>query len=440
MSFRSWPLMLSCHQPFLCCYKVRAARATTSIAPTGDPTAMSAEPDDALFRGKPPQHAGYVAICLGFGAGFSWEMAMITLWSFSKAAIEKASVPTSLVVLTDTPQLLERHRAAIPSLRVQTYNLTVLRKVERIERTLAPPDAGWFRFPLQATYVQRFCRDAELVLLFDLKDVLFQSSPFALAPRSNNGRPLDTLTSFTEMWQLRRGSWNHKKMAPFNRSYPQLINRIIDQKPLGLNDGLLMGPPRVVTRYVRELSSGVLGLKPAPAQLEGLDQGLHNILVYKTKLPMNQREGGPREESASTAVPPHTIIAMNLQGNCPVLTMHMIDPNIYSCDSVDRAVPGSSIFRLRSVASGEPFVMVHQWNRAPETVQRAVLCHHRHLLSMSKLRCGPTTSCAPWKPEKLLVQPDEREVLQKFAYPRSWRGWCPGKKCITEDTDKIGLL
>ena len=403
---------------------------------------MSAEPDDALFPfGEPPQHVGHVAICLGFGTGFSWEMGMITLWSFFKAALEKASVPTSLVVLTDTPQLLERHRAAIPRLQVQTYNLSVLRNVERIERTLAPPDAGWFRFPLQATYVQRFCRNAELVLLFDLKDVLFQSSPFALAPRSKiDGRPLDTLTSFTEMWQLRRGSWNHKKMVPFNRSFPQLINGILDRKLLGLNNGLLMGPPRVVKRYVRELSGGVLGLTPAPAQLEGLDQGLHNILVYKTKLQINQREEGPREESASAAVPPHTIIAMNLQGNCPVLTMHMIDPNIYSCDSVDRAVPGSSIFRLRSVASGEPFVMVHQWNRAPETVQRAVLCHHRHLLSMSLLRCGPSTSCAPWKPEKVLVQQDEREVLQKFAYPRSWRSMCPARKCITADSDRIGLL
>ena len=73
-----------------------------------------------------------------------------------------------------------------------------------------------------------------------------------------------------------------------------------------------------------------------------------------------------------------------------------------------------------------------------------MLCHHRHLLSMSKLRCEPTTSCHPVKPERELVQQDEREVLHKFGYPKIWRTMCPiagrARRCVTSDADRIGLL
>ena len=65
----------------------------------------------SLFPGEPPlQHTGHVALSLGFGAGFSWEMSMITLWSFDAAVTRASTVPTSLVVLSDTPHLLGKHR------------------------------------------------------------------------------------------------------------------------------------------------------------------------------------------------------------------------------------------------------------------------------------------------------------------------------------------
>ena len=359
-----------------------------------------------LFPHAPSLHTGHVALSLGFGAEFGWEMAMLTLWSFHKAVVETAVIPTSLVVLTNTPQLLQKHQAAVPSLRVQTFNMSVLRSLEHINRPLEPADGGWFRFPLQATYVQRYCQQAQLVLLFDLKDILFQSSPFELAPRSPNGEPQDTLTSFTEMWKLRRGSWNHQKMAPFKHIYPTLIDRILEAKLTGLNNGLLMGPPNRVAHYVRELSSGVLGLTPRPAVMEGLDQGLHNLLVYRQKF-------ADEDQPSRAVAPAHTVIEMNLNATCPVLTMHMLNPDIYTCDHVDRERPGTSVFRFRSVASGEAFTLVHQWNRASECVQRAVLCHHRHLFHLPRVRCGPTTSCHPCRPERAFVQQEEREVLQK---------------------------
>ena len=404
---------------------------------------MAAASSDRLFNSPEPpsQLTGHVAISLGFGASFGWEMALTTVWSFHKSVLEVSPIPTSLVVLSDTPHLLERHRRAVPRLIVQSYDLSALQKLEGINRNLEPADAGWFRFPLQATFVERYCQQADLVLLFDLKDVYFQSSPFALAPRAAAGdRPLDTLTSFTEMWKLRRGSWNHNKMTPFARAYPNLVDTIIDRRVLGLNDGLLMGPPRVVSRYVRELTRGFLGLTPRPKVMEGLDQGLHNLLVYRSLLQL----GGGGTPTGET----HHVIEMNLNATCPVLTMHMLDCGIYTCEG-DLSAPGSSLFRMRSRMSGEAFVMVHQWNRAPETVQRAVLCAHRHLLNLSHVTCGPRTSCHPCQPEKRLVRQDEREVLQKFAYPRSWKQMCPvtigpdgvkKKACITAESDRVTML
>ena len=358
---------------------------------------------------------------------------MLTLHSF-----RIAEPHASLIVLTDTPHLLERHRAAVPRLTVQPYNLTVLRTIEHLDRELQPGDAGWFRFPLMATYIQRYCRRAELVLLFDLKDVLFQTSPFALAPRSpTTGEPLPTLTSFTEYFKMRRWTWNHMMMLPFNKSFPNLIELIMTRHVRALNNGLLLGPPRVVERHVRELSAGVLGLRPPPAKTEGLDQGLHNLLVYSQHLwPEDAAPSSP--PTLTEARISHTVIPMNFNATSPVLTMHAMPPTLYACDEHGL---------LRSRASGATYVIVHQWNRAPETVQRAILCRHRHLLSTSKLRCDPfPPACHPtglsdlWKPSPTILQQEEREIILKVSYPRTWWSLCPARKCITAASERVTLL
>lgn len=395
----------------------------------------------------PHPAGGHVAVTLGFGSAFSWEMAALTLWSFERATVD-ATPFTSLVVLTDTPEQLDRHRAKVAQLRVQAYNLTALQALERIDRTLLPQDAVWFRFLLQARYIARYCQRSELVLLFDLKDILFGSSPFVLAPRSSaTGRVHNTLTSFTEMYILRRGSWNYKMMLPFNTTYPGLADDIVQRQLVGLNDGLLLGPPRIVERHARRLGSGVTGVQPPPKRLDGLDQGLHNLLVYQKLLKSvgateTEDERAPSSEAQGTVdlgVPPYTLIQMTSNASCPVLTMHMLDANLYTCDEVDRDAPGSSVFRLRSVSTGQPFIIVHQWNRAPETVLRAVLCHHRHLLSLPRLRCGSKTACHPFRPERSLVRQDEREVLHKLVYPTIWRSMCPPSGCVTNEDDRIRM-
>ena len=382
-------------------------------------------------------HTGNVACAIGYGQSFSWELSMLTLWSFDKAVTADAPSSTSLVVLTDTPSALAPHQAALPRLRVQRFNMGVMSSVWNISRPLLDSDAVWFRFMVQASYVERHCHDAALVMLFDLKDILFQSSPFALAPRAPlTSSPLETLTSFTEAFPIRRGSWNHKAMKHFIDNGPSdsaIVEEIILKRKLGLNSGILIGPPRVVQRHAMAVSRAVVGLKlSAHANMMGIDQGAHNLLVYRAML-------APR---APSETPPHTVIPMNLNATCEVLTLHMLNPMLYDCDEVDRSRPGSSVFRLRSSMSGDAFVMVHQWNRAPETVQRAVLCHHRHLLNVTRLHCGPRTSCRPYFPERSLVRQDEREMLHKLNWNKKvWQPFCSSTKtgCVTPESERIRL-
>ena len=393
-------------------------------------------------------HAGHVALTIGFGRAFSWELSAITVWSFDRAVVATATVPTTLVVLTDDPSVLGPHRAAVPRLVVQQFNLTSLRSAWRIGRaTLTPADSVWFRFALLTTYVERHCRDAELVLLFDLKDILFESSPFVLAPRdSASSRALNTLTSFTEAFPVQKGSWNHKAMLHFKetRGSIAVIDEVVSRRPLGLNSGIMLGPPRVVEQHARRLTKAVLGLTPLPKTMMGIDQGAHNLLVYGSLFSVDAGDwgsgggdgGGGNARAVHTK---HNIIGMNLNGTCPVLTMHMISPLIYQCDEVNREAPGASLFGIRSSASNKPYIMVHQWNRAPETVQRAVLCHHRHILSLPRIRCGSRATCRPFAPEKSLLLPDEREMLHKLSYPSFWRSWCPKSTGCVTDSEAISL-
>ena len=412
---------------------------------------MSTSAEAPLFRAWPSGsgaattvHAGHVALAIGFGRTFSWELSAITTWSFDRAvtAVE-STTQTQMVVLTDEPAHLAPHRAAVPRLIVQPFNLAALRKVWRIRATsLMPQDSVWFRFALITSYIERHCSAAELVLLFDLKDVLFQASPFELAPRSSaTGRAKGALTSFTEAFPVRRGSWNHKAMLNFKdvNGTMLLIDEIVRRQPLSLNSGLLLGPPHVVCEHTRRITLAVLQIMPLPKDaFMGVDQGAHNLLVYgamSSTTPVGSPWGTKAESKGSGANDQHHIVAMNLQGTAPVLTMHMIDPLLYTCDDVDTNRPGSSVFRLRSNRSGAPYVMVHQWNRAPETVQRALLCHHRHLLSLSHLSCGPRTACMPFRPEKSLVPQEEREILHKLSFPSLWQKMCPKSTGCKTDTD-----
>lgn len=447
------------------CCTVRAPRAGGARCLGAKRMMRATRADDAmrvpLFPHEPNSstaarhsHRGNVAIGFGYGRTFSWELSIITLWSFDKA-VTAEEPSTSLIVLTDTPEALAPHRTALPRLLVQPFNLRILSSVWNISRTLRDNDAVWFRFLVQASYMASHCRHANLVLLFDLKDVLFQSSPFALAPSDADGRPLETLTSFTEAFPVRRGSWNHKAMAhfassakqrgPFATSVPSVsetIEIITSRRLLGLNSGLLLGPPHVVERHARALSNAVVALNlPASSGATGVDQGAHTLFVYgalHASLAAGDASGGAKKP------PPHTVRPMYLNGTGPVLTLHMLSGDLYTCDSVDASAPGSGVFRLRSAKSREAFVMVHQWNRAPETYQRAVLCHHRHLLHLPRLRCGPrNVACRPYQPERVLVNQDEREIIHKLNFKKEvalgfCRSWRTG--CVTPESERITLV
>ena len=101
--------------------------------------AAAAASSDRLFNSPEPpsQLTGHVAISLGFGASFGWEMALTTVWSFHKSVLEVSPIPTSLVVLSDTPHLLERHRRAVPvGFWLRTHSMCAM--VFLAERYVAP--------------------------------------------------------------------------------------------------------------------------------------------------------------------------------------------------------------------------------------------------------------------------------------------------------------
>ena len=149
---------------------------------------------------------------------------------------------------------------------------------------------------------------------------------------------------------------------------------------------------------------------------------------------------------ADSSTPPHTIVPMTQNLSCPVMTMHMLSSELYSCDEDDPKRRGSRVFRLRSVASGQAFAMVHQWNRAPKTVIRAVLCHHRHLLSVPRLQCEKAT-CFPVRDRsgRTPLLQAEVEVVAKFVSPGEWHNVCRGHnrtylgECVTTEDEQVTL-
>ena len=145
-------------------------------------SALTGPPPLLTFSPPLGQLVGEVALAVGWGPSPSlWAKFAVSLASLAKAA------PAATVVLfsnVDARALMGIPQYMLPPrLLVLNFSLPSLQAAWGFDaRPLELADSGWWRFPLFASFVRSHCLDAERLLWFDLKDLLFIRSPFELLP------------------------------------------------------------------------------------------------------------------------------------------------------------------------------------------------------------------------------------------------------------------
>jgi hypothetical protein len=175
------------------------------------------------------------------------------------------------------------------------------------------------------------------LLLTDVRDVFFQSDPFA-------GIPSECL------WLFQECSGLIIKNQPLNRSWiedafgAKGLERI--QQNGVLCAGTTMGSTDLVIEYLRRLAKELIRLTPAAHGLIGFDQAVHNWLFWTGAL--------PRAE-----------VKQNFFG--AVATLQLESPDQFEYDGQDRLLN----------KDGRPTPVLHQYDRHPSVVKRVMAQHAR---------------------------------------------------------------
>ena len=268
-----------------------------------------------------------VAIVLGLGDNTAfWALGSLTTASFLAATRSDATRANMLLFTDKEParaaELLELNHGAADRARVRisNFNLTELRLRLSLPSTrqLGGGDGGWVRFALLAAFVSRHCSAARAIFNFDLRDVLFQTTPFRLAA------PGHALTSFAEGTPVTSASWNGRIILPYldDREWQGEVNSstianratfryMIHQRLPAVNSGAMFGSPAAFVEHALLLNDFLMRRRSCRegGALHGVDQAVHMLLVYATlhwqKHVEHAADRG--DASTSTSAPPHVL-------------------------------------------------------------------------------------------------------------------------------------
>jgi hypothetical protein len=162
-------------------------------------------------------------------------------------------------------------------------------------------------------------RTYDRVLLSDVRDVVFQSDPFAQAPMA------DILTFLEHPSKIMGECAINSFWIEHGFGQP-LLDKIADRRISC--SGTVMGTGKGILAYLLVMQMGTFECKPAARmQIVGVDQGIHNVLVARHNL--------PAEENGRTiwtvgCVPPEDIVVdaagviRDHQGHAPAV-IHQYD-------------------------------------------------------------------------------------------------------------------
>lgn len=337
-----------------------------------------------LISFSPPvgQLVGNVALAVGWGPSQPlWDKYRLSLASLAAAAPTTAAVLFSNV---DAPALMRVPRVALPEqlliLNVSLPSLQHAWQFRSLNLTLA--DSGWWRMPLFASFLVSHCRQADTVFWFDLKDVVFQLSPFELVPKAHDGSRLPTIVSALEppgsfryrQWNYKAAAWHLGKLPmddpACSLSASALRRQLMKKASPAVNLGLVLAPPVLLARQAHRIARMVLKVllsgrvRPDANGFGGfgIDQGAHLLLAYGA---LECHTG--RNDMSTT--PPHWLLTQTANGAGKVLTFgghaFLVDAAVYKLDAAGI---------MRSSETGARYAVIHQYDRHPASLQRALWC------------------------------------------------------------------
>lgn len=137
-------------------------------------------------------------------------------------------------------------------------------------RLLTPMEARFLRY-------QRIVEDsaADRILLTDVRDVVFQSDPFAAIPSAGLSVSLES-DGYTLASEPLNADW-------ITRVYGEAMLRRIGHHRVA-NVGVTIGGREAVTRYLELMVGEITAMSPARAGIGGADTAVHNVLLRTGRL------------------------------------------------------------------------------------------------------------------------------------------------------------
>ena len=241
--------------------------------PKNYPPSRSAKPvvDSAVVIAPPissssQDNEGPRNLVIGLGTGITPENLAVFAGSF------RAVCPRgSLVLYLDSP-LPEKHR-----LIVEKFSVTAM---EFSESLIDPPflrkyHPSNYRWPLLHRYMKDHAAKYDKVVLADVRDSMFQENPFSAFTTgfyAFNG--VESRTIGECGWN---GGWVKDCFGP------KMLSEI-SRKPI-ICSGVSMGSTKEVVAYLGLMQELMETEKFATCERNGVDQGVHNVLVHTNRIP-----------------------------------------------------------------------------------------------------------------------------------------------------------
>jgi hypothetical protein len=175
--------------------------------------------------------------------------------------------------------------------------------------------------PISIPYVGRFLRFFRFlsssggryanVMVTDVRDVFFQGDPFGFDLR-------DSLNCFLEHESYSLGTQKYNREW-LRAAYGEGVLDDLGEKPISCS-GVTIGPREAMLEYLRAMSRELLRLK---TQTIGIDQGVHNYVVYSGQLShVRLLRNGEGPVLTLALVPPPEVDALLNEGGLTANVLH----------------------------------------------------------------------------------------------------------------------
>lgn len=241
------------------------------------------------------------------------------------ASLRQTSSPAHFTLFVDRPSLASLRRVASEySVDLQPYDLD--RLTPSTLRRFHPSSIRW---PLIAQYLDEHTEFTGGVLMADVRDTAFQSDPFELLGDARE----DVFYSFhgVETKTIGECGWNGGWIKD---CFGEAKLQSLAKKPI-LCSGVSIGTRDTALRYAKQMSAVISNPAFAHCERNGVDQGVHNVLVHEKRVPnavvVPQRNSGVANLQARVAkVGPENLVRKASDPSKLVAVVHQYDrfPNL----------------------------------------------------------------------------------------------------------------